>query len=328
MQEDGRPELEDIVAAHERIRAYVHRTPVLTSGYLDDRAGARIRFKCENFQKVGAFKARGACNAVLSLDEEAAAKGVLTHSSGNHAQALAYAAGIRGIPAFVVMPETAPRVKVDAVRGYGALIRFCKPTLEARESCSAEWLEETGARFVHPYDDWAIIAGQATAALELLEESPDLDVVLAPVGGGGLLAGTALACVLGPGHAVALGAEPAQADDAARSLRTGEIQPALPPDTIADGLLTSLGQRNFAVIRDHVEQILTVSEEEIEQAMLLVWQRMKILIEPSSAVPVAALLSGRWVTPASRIGVILSGGNVDPRHFPVRSTTRGGVRSE
>jgi len=226
------------------------------------------------------------------------------------------------------MPETAPRVKVDAVAGYGAQIRFCKPTLEARESSAAEWMEETGACFVHPYDDWNIIAGQSTAALELLTEVPDLDVVLAPVGGGGLLAGTALACALGPGHAVALGAEPAQADDAARSLRTGDLQPALPPDTIADGLLTSLGQRNFGVLRELVPDILTVSEEEILEALQLVWQRMKILIEPSSAVPVAALLSHGETLSGQGIGVILSGGNVDPSHFSVRSTTKGGVRSE
>ncbi len=316
VRQDRRPGYEDLLAAHGRIQPHVHRTPVMTSHYFDERVGARIYFKCENFQKVGAFKARGACNAVLSLSEEEATGGVLTHSSGNHAQALAYAAGIRGIPAYVVMPETAPQVKADAVRGYGAQIRFCEPTLEARERHSREWVAETGARFVHPYDDWSIIAGQSTAALELLDEIPDLDAILTPVGGGGLLAGTALACVLGPGHARAFGAEPENADDAARSLRMGEIQPSIHPRTIADGLLTSLGLRNFEVLKDEVRSIFTVSEEEILTAMHLVWQRMKILIEPSSAVPVAVLLSGRFDGPAARIGVILSGGNVDPRQTP------------
>jgi threonine dehydratase len=310
--EQAKPTLGDLLAARRRIEVHIHRTPVLTSRYFDQRVGAQVFFKCENFQKVGAFKARGACNAVFSLSDEEAARGVITHSSGNHAQALAYAAGIRGIAAHVVMPRTAPKVKSDAVAGYGAEIRFCEPTLEAREEASHAWMEETGACFVHPFDDWAIIAGQSTAAQELLEEIPDLDLVLTPVGGGGLLSGTALACSLGPGHAKALGAEPENADDAARSLALGAIQPSIDPRTVADGLLTSLGVRNFEVIREHVSTIWTVSEAEIIEGMRLIWQRMKILIEPSSAVPVAALLASHPECNGQRIGIILSGGNVDP----------------
>lgn len=308
-----RPTLEDLLAARRRIQGHVHRTPVLTSRYFDRRTGARLWFKCENFQKVGAFKARGACNAVLSLGEDQAGRGVLTHSSGNHAQALAYAAAIRGIQAYVVMPRTAPAVKSEAVAGYGAEIRFCEPTMEGRAQTARAWLEETGACFVHPYDDWTIIAGQSTAAQELLEDVPDLDLVLAPVGGGGLLAGTALACALGPVRTRVMGVEPARADDAARSLEVGTIQPSIDPDTVADGLLTSLGVRNFEVIQEHVTDIVTVDEASILEAMHLVWQRMKILIEPSSAVPLAALLSGAIDEPGAKIGVILSGGNVDPR---------------
>lgn len=311
------PTINDIRQAAERIRPYAHRTPVLTCQTLDRMLGMSLFFKCENLQKVGAFKFRGACNTVFSLSEEEAARGVATHSSGNHAQALALAARIRGIPAHIVMPETSPQVKQAAVAGYGAEITFCKPTLEARESTLAEVVARTGATFVHPYNNVRVIAGQGTAALELFEEVPDLDVIMAPVGGGGLLSGTALAtAALSPATRVIAG-EPAGADDAYRSLQTGQIQPSLQPKTIADGLLTSLGEITFAIIRRHVEKILTVQDETIIRAMRLVWERMKIVIEPSAAVPLAALLEHPEVAlQGKRIGIIFSGGNVDLGKLP------------
>lgn len=307
------PTFEDVKAAAARLASRVHRTPVATCSALDERAGRRLYFKCEHQQKVGAFKFRGASNAVLQLDEEAAARGVVTHSSGNHAQALALAARQRGIPAFVVMPENAPRVKRSAVEGYGAEVHPCAATLEARERRAAEIVERTGATFIHPYDDPRIVAGQGTATLELLEEVPDLDAVVAPVGGGGLLAGACIAA-----HGVrpeirVFGAEPAGADDAARSVAAGRLVPQTGPTTIADGLLTSLGQVTWPIIRDHVAAILLVSEEEIVAALRLAWERAKLLIEPSAAVAVAAALNPdeRAFAGLERVGVILSGGNLD-----------------
>jgi threonine dehydratase len=303
--------LADVQAAAARIRPYAHRTPVLTCATLDRITGARLHFKCENLQKTGAFKFRGACNAVMSLADAEARRGVATHSSGNHAAALALAARLRGIPAAVVMPRTARAVKQAAVAGYGASITECEPTLAAREAALAALVRTSGATVVHPYDDPRVIAGQGTAALELLAQVDGLDVVLAPVGGGGLLSGTATAvAALSPGTAV-WGAEPASADDAQRSLREGRIVPSRDPRTIADGLLTSLGEHTFAIIRARVAGIATASEEAILAAMRLVWERMKLVIEPSSAVPLAALLEHRIEVAGRRVGIVVSGGNVD-----------------
>jgi threonine dehydratase len=312
----GPPTLADIRAAAERIRPFAHRTPVLTCHGVDDAVGATLAFKCENFQKVGAFKFRGACNAVFSLADEEAARGVATHSSGNHAAALALAARLRGIRAHIVMPRTARAVKRAAVAGYGGEIEFCEPTLAARESTLAAVVARTGATVIHPYNDARVIAGQGTAALELLQECPDLDALIAPVGGGGLLSGTALAAAGLAPRAHVYGAEPLGADDACRSLKEGRIVPSVEPKTMADGLLTSLGDLTFAVIRRHVADILTVSEEAIAAAMRLIWERMKIVIEPSAAVPVAALLEHGDVVRGRRVGVILSGGNVDLEALP------------
>jgi threonine dehydratase len=304
-------DLAAIRAAHERIRPFVHRTPVLTCSAIDSLAGARVFFKCENFQKVGAFKFRGATNAVQSLTDAAAARGVVTHSSGNHAAALALAARRRGIPAYIVMPSNAPPVKRDAVAGYGGRITACEPTQPARESACAELVRSTGATLVHPYDDDAVIAGQGTAALELLEDVPDLDAILAPVGGGGLLSGTLIAAKgVRPGIRV-IGCEPAKADDAAASLREGRIVPARPPVTIADGLRTSLGTRTFPIIRELVETIALVEEAEILSALRLMLERMKVVVEPSSAVPLAALLNRPLDLAGKKAGVIVSGGNLD-----------------
>jgi threonine dehydratase len=308
--------IEDIRQAAKRIAGRVHRTPVLTCAAIDDLAGASLFFKCENFQKVGAFKMRGATNAVLSLDEDEAARGVATHSSGNHAQALALAARLRGIPAFIVMPSNAPAVKRLAVEGYGAEIITCEPTLRAREETLKAVVERTGAIFVHPYDNEAIIAGQGTAAVELMEEVPDLDVVMAPVGGGGLLSGTALAVKALIPEARVIAAEPTGADDAARSLAAGHIIPSVEPDTVADGLLTSLGERNFPIIKKNVSAIWTVGDPEIIAAMRLIWERMKIVIEPSAAVCLAAILARPGEVVGLRIGIILSGGNVDLDRLP------------
>jgi len=307
---------DDIEKAAVRIAPYARRTPVLTSASLDDAAGARLFLKCENMQRVGAFKFRGACNAVFSLDDAEAAKGVATHSSGNHAQALALAARLRGVPAYIAMPRNAPAVKRAGVEGYGGIITFCEPTVESRESTLARIVAQAGAEVVHPYNDRRVIAGQGTAALELLADVPDLDVVVTPVGGGGLLSGTALAAH-GAGKRIrVIGAEPKQADDAYRSIEAGRILPSVNPQTIADGLRTSLGELTFAVISREVEQIVTVSEEAIVAAMRLVWERVKIIVEPSGAVPVAALLEGGFRAPGKRIGVIVSGGNVDLDALP------------
>jgi threonine dehydratase len=310
------PNFEDVKRAEARIRAYVHRTPVLTSRALNDMTGAELFLKAENFQKVGAFKARGACNTVLSLSDAVAQRGVATHSSGNHGAALAYAAGLRGIPAIVVMPENAPPVKRAAVAGYGARIVTAGSHPLDRERELEAVIAETGATFVHPSNDPRVIAGQGTAALELLEEIPDLDVVLAPVGGGGLLAGTALAVAGRSPRTRTVAAEPAAVDDAYRSFRDGRIHPPTNGETVADGLRTFLGDVNFPIIRQHVAEIATVGEEAIVDAMHLVWERVKIIIEPSSAVPVAALLERKLDPRGKRIGVILSGGNVDLDHLP------------
>lgn len=304
----------DIRAAADRIAGVAHRTPVMTSRLIDEQAGRRLYFKCEHLQRVGAFKFRGAWNSVAQLDEAAAARGVVTHSSGNHAQALALAAKLRGIPAHIVMPRTAPAVKKAAVAGYGAHIVECEPSLAARETTAAEVLADTGGTMIHPYDYAPTIAGQGTAALELLEDVPGLDAVVAPVGGGGLMSGTCLA-VRGLNREVRLfGAEPAGADDAARSLAAGELIPQTGPVTVADGLLTSLGDLTWPILRDHLEAIHTVGEDEILAALRLVWSRTKQLIEPSSAVPVAAVLGARFraLEGLERVGVLLSGGNIDP----------------
>ena len=310
------PTLTDIHQAAERIRPFAHHTPVVTCSSLDRQVGAQIFMKCENLQKVGAFKFRGACNAVFSLTDEEAARGVATHSSGNHAQAVALAAKLRGIPAYIVMPENAPAVKKAAVAGYGGQITFCKPTLQARESTTAQIVEETGATVVHPYNDYRVIAGQGTAALELLEEIPDLDAVIAPVGGGGLLSGTAIAAKgLLPKIRV-IAAEPEMADNAYRSLGAGHILPSENPKTIADGLLTSLGDKTFPIIQQHVEQIVTVSEWGILAAMRFIWERAKLVIEPSAAAPVALLWERKIDLSGLRVGIILSGGNVDLDKLP------------
>ena len=313
---------EDVLSAAEVIRGVAHRTPVMTCRTLDDLAGRRLFFKAENLQKVGAFKFRGAFNAVSRLSDEGAAAGVVTHSSGNHAQALALAAKMRGIPAFIVMPRTASPVKQAAVRDYGAEVVLCEPTLAARESTAAEVQQRTGATFIHPYDHPHIIAGQGTAMLELVEQVDELgaslSAVIAPVGGGGLLSGTTIAAHgLNRGLRV-FAAEPAGADDAARSKAAGEFVPQTSPNTIADGLLTSLGQLTWPIIRDQVEQIITVSDEQIVAAMRLLWERAKLLIEPSSAVVLAAVLDDRFreLPDIAGVGLILSGGNVNLDKLP------------
>jgi threonine dehydratase len=310
------PTLSDIRAAHERIQPFIHRTPVLTSSAINEIAGCEIFFKCENFQKVGAFKARGAANAVLKLSPEQKSKGVATHSSGNHAAALARAASVAGIPSYIVMPSNAPEIKKKAVRGYGGEIVECEPTLQARETTLQEVVARTGATFIPPFDFWDVVEGQATCALELLEAQPDLDVVMAPVGGGGLLAGTALAVhYLNPKIEVIAG-EPTGADDAFRSFQAGEILTNEKTQTIADGLLTTVGRLPFAVIQEHVEEILLATDPQIIEAMRLVFERMKLVVEPSGAVPLAALLANIERFAGKRIGIIISGGNVDLGKLP------------
>ncbi len=306
----------DVRAAAERIRPYVHRTPVLTSEQLNTRIGGRVFFKCENLQKTGSFKARGAHNAVFSLTDGVAAKGVVTHSSGNHAAALACAAQRRGIPVTVVMPGNVSAAKKAAVAAYGATIVECEPTLSAREMTAARILAETGGTLVHPYDDCRVVAGQGTAALELLEQYPDLDLLLTPVGGGGLLAGSALvAKSLNAGIRV-IGVEPALADDTYRSFHGSTRVTINASSTIADGLRGSIGERNLAVLRSHVDDIVTVSEADIIAATRFLWERMKIVVEPSSAVPLAGILNGKIPVAGLRVGIIISGGNVDLDALP------------
>jgi threonine dehydratase len=302
---------ETLEQAHRRIAPYIHRTPVMTATALNELCGCSLFFKCENLQKVGAFKARGAMNAVLLLTPQQREKGIATHSSGNHAQAVARAAGILGIPAYIVMPKTAPAIKKRGVQAYGGRIFECEPTVQAREQLLQEVIEKTGAALIHPFNDYGVIAGQATAAIELIEDVADkLDVILAPVGGGGLLSGTLLAVQYFSAGTEVVAAEPAGSDDAWRSLQSGKIEPAQ-AQTIADGLLTSLGDKTFDIISRYVKEIITVTDAEIVAAMRLIWERMKIIVEPSGAVPLAAVLRERQKFAGKKVGIILSGGNVD-----------------
>lgn len=310
------PIYSQIKETHKRIENYIHKTPVLSSQLIDNICEADIYFKCENFQKVGAFKFRGATNAVLQLTEEEAKKGVATHSSGNHAAALALAAQMNGIKAHIVMPETSRAIKKAAVKSYGAEITFCKPTLEARETTLDQIVEKTGAVFIHPYNNYDIICGQGTSCLELLTDKPNLDVIIAPVGGGGLLSGTAIAAKGIDSNIQVIAAEPKGADDAYRSFISKSFVPSVNPNTIGDGLLTSLGDKTFEIMLKYVDNVMTVSEESIAEAMKLVWTRMKIIIEPSSAVPLAAVLENKSYFKNKKIGIIISGGNVDLGDLP------------
>ena len=310
------PTLSDIQAAHSRIRPFIHFTPVLTSKQLNKIFNGELYFKCENLQKVGAFKFRGATNAVLSLTVEEKRRGVVTHSSGNHAAALALAAHMNGVKARIVMPETAPEVKKNAVLGYGAEITFCKPTLQAREETTKYIIEKTGATLIHPYDNFNVICGQGTAALELLDDISDLDIVVAPIGGGGLMSGTSTT-VKGINDKIkVIGAEPLNANDAWTSFTTGILTSSVNPLTIADGLLTSLSELTFSVIRKNVDIIFTAKEESIIECMLLVWERMKIIIEPSSATVLAIIKENPEYFKGKRTGLIITGGNVDLRKLP------------
>lgn len=301
---------EIIEAAHIRIHEYVTRTPVLTSQALDVITGSLLYFKCENFQKVGAFKARGAMNAILQLRDDERRKGVATHSSGNHAQALARAARIMGVPGYIVMPENAPAIKKEGVKNYGGIITECAPTLEARESTLAEVVKDTGATEIHPFNNYAVIAGQATVAKELLEDVSQLDYIVAPVGGGGLLSGTAMSALFFSLNTIVIAAEPEGADDTYRSMKSGkrELSQA---QSVADGLLTSLGDKTFPIIQAHVKEVITVTDREIIAAMRLIWEKLKVIVEPSGAVPLAAILKHPETFAGKRVGLILSGGNVD-----------------
>ena len=310
------PELSDIQSAHSRIRPFIHFTPVLTSLQLNKMFDCELFFKCENLQKVGAFKFRGATNAVLLLSAEEKMRGVVTHSSGNHAAALALAAKMNGVKANIVMPENAPIVKKNAVAAYGAEITFCKPSLQAREETTRIIMDKTGATLIHPYDNFSVICGQGTAALELLAEKPGLDFVIAPVGGGGLLSGTSTSVKSLSSYIKVIGAEPVNANDAWISFTTGQLVPSVNPLTIADGLLTSLSELTFSIIRKNVDLILTASEESIVECMLLVWERMKILIEPSSATVLAVIRENPDLFRGKKAGLIISGGNVDFRKLP------------
>lgn len=305
-----------IRAAHERIRERIHRTPVLTSSTLDEQSGGALFFKCENMQKGGAFKARGATNAVFSLTDAEAARGVATHSSGNHAAALSRAAKLRGIPAYIVMPNNVPKAKRAAVERLGGKVVFCEPTIAAREAAAAKIIADTGATLIHPYDDLRVMAGQGTATLELLEQVPELDTITCPIGGGGLISGTSVAALaLKPGIRV-IGAEPAGADDAFRSYKAGKRIPLTQANTIADGLRGSLSDRTFVEIRGHVADVVTVSEEGIVAAMRSIWEVLKIIIEPSAAVPYAAVLEKKIDVRGRRVGIILTGGNLDLDSLP------------
>lgn len=307
---------QDLLDCHDRIRPYIHRTPVLTSTAINNISGAHLYFKCENFQKMGAFKMRGATNAILQLTDAQRAKGVVTHSSGNMAQAVSLAAKSLGIPAYIVMPENAPEVKKAAVRGYGGEITECYPSIAVRQETADEIIEKTGAAFLHPSDDLQVIHGQGTAAMELLEEYPELDFICTPVGGGGLLAGTALAAHHFGTDCEVIAGEPRAADDAYWSLKAGKIMKNLKADTIADGLRTHLGEINFPIIKEHVQTIIRVEEGEIIAAMRLVWERMKIIIEPSCAVPLAAVLLEPERFRGKQVGIIITGGNVDLGKLP------------
>src|SRR6516225_10000572 len=307
---------DNIRAAHERIRAHIHRTPVLTSEQLNEASGASLFFKCENFQKIGAFKARGATNAVFSLDETIAQRGVATHSSGNHGAAVARAAKLRGIPAHIVMPSNSAKVKVRAVEGYGAHVVFCEPTEKAREATCAEVIGKTGATLIHSFENEHVIAGQGTAAMELLEDVPNLDVIMCPVGGGGLLSGTAIAARSTRPQITVIAVEPENADDAAQSFRAGRRLVTEKKFTIADGLRTNIGEPNFAIVQQCVDDIVTVSEEAIVSAMRTIWETMKIVIEPSAAVPYAGIAERVIDAGGKRVGIILTGGNIDLDALP------------
>lgn len=307
---------EDLLRCHEKIRPFIHRTPVMTSHLLNELAGAELFFKCENLQRMGAFKMRGGVHAALNLSPDQQQRGVVTHSSGNFAQALALAAKTLGIKAYIVMPSNAPAVKKRAVEAYGGMITECAPTLQAREAAASKIQQEKGAAFLHPYDDHEVILGQGTAALELLEDQPNLDYLLAPVGGGGLISGTALAAHFFGKNCQTIGAEPFAVDDAYRSLQSGKIESNASTDTIADGLKTNLGEKTFPLIQQHVQKIIRVEESEIVAAMRLIWERMKLVVEPSGAVPFAALLREKANFYQKKVGVILSGGNVDLSNLP------------
>ncbi len=310
------PTWEDVLAAHERIKPYVHRTPILTSRFLNELAGCEMFFKCENLQKAGAFKVRGASNAVFGLSDEKARKGVATHSSGNHALSLSYAAGRRGIPCHVVMPRTAPQAKKDAVRGYGGVITECEPSTTSREETFARVQAETGADFVHPYNDARVIAGQATCSKEIIEDLGELDAVIAPIGGGGMISGTCLTMSNIAPNTRIYAAEPKEADDAYQSFKTGEIVAYDAPVTVADGLKVPLKERTWHFVSNFVTDVLVAEEQEIIDAMRLTWARMKIVIEASSAVPLATILKNRDVFAGQRVGVIITGGNVDLDKLP------------
>ena len=310
--------IEDVRSAAERIKRVGHRTPVLTSKTLDQLAGRKLFFKCENFQKVGAFKFRGGWNAVSMLSDSEAERGVCTHSSGNHAQAVAYSAQKRGIPAYIVMPNNSPDVKLNAVKGYGANITLCEPTLEARRTTLDGIAKKTGAAVIHPFNNPNVIAGQGTAALELIEEIGELDAVIAPIGGGGLMSGTCITTRSLLPKAKLFGAEPKGADDAYRSLKEGRMLPQENPNTICDGLLTSMGENTWNILKDHLNDIYTVSDDEVIKAMKLIWERMKIIIEPSCATPVAVVMSPEFnqLEGIEKIGIILTGGNIDLSKLP------------
>ncbi|MCH7410730.1 pyridoxal-phosphate dependent enzyme [Belliella sp. DSM 111904] len=310
------PTLENIQVAHQRIQPFIHRTPIMKSTAINELAGCEIFFKCENFQKVGAFKARGAANAVAKLNKEQKTNGVATHSSGNHAAALARAASVAGIKSYIVMPSSAPKIKKKAVKSYGGEIIECEPNLQARETTLQQVVAETGAIFIPPYDYFDVVEGQATCALEMWEEGIPFDTIMAPVGGGGLLGGTALASKYISPNTKVIAAEPEGADDAFRSFQAKELIPMQSPNTIADGLLTSLGKLNFEIILKHVDDILTVGDVEIVEAMRLIYERMKIVVEPSCAVPLAALLKHKEQFQNQKVGIILSGGNVDLGRLP------------
>jgi len=310
------PSFSDIQEAHNRIQSLIHRTPVLSSSGINEMFNCEISFKCENFQKVGAFKFRGATNAVRLLKEKDSLKGVATHSSGNHAAALALAAKQLGVPAYIVMPENAPEIKKKAVQGYGAEITFCKPTLEAREETLEIVQKRTGATFIHPYDNFNVICGQGTAAKELLDDISDLEIIIAPVGGGGLMSGTSISAKSMNPDITVYGAEPLNADDAYRSFMKGELILAGPPKTIADGLLTSLSPLTFQIIKNNLNGIFTAKEESIIIAMRIIWERMKIIVEPSSAVPLATIIENQDLFKGKKVGIIISGGNVDLNNLP------------
>ncbi len=312
----GSLNLDTIRTAHQRIRSHIHRTPVLTNSWLNDGCGASLFFKCENFQKIGAFKARGATNAVFALDDETARRGVATHSSGNHGAAVARAAKLRGVPAHIVMPSNSAKVKIRAVQGYGAEVVFCEPTEESRERECAEVINRTGATLIHSFENEHVIAGQGTAAMEFLEDVPDLDVIMCPVGGGGLLSGTAIAAKSMRPQIKVIAAEPENADDAAQSFHSGHRVVTEKNFTIADGLRTNIGGPNFRIIQQYVDDIATVSEEAIISAMRAIWETMKIVIEPSSAVPYAAIQESKIDVGGKRVGIILTGGNIDLDALP------------